>query len=942
MRTIKTSLHYLTLFILILILSVSIATPIETYAEPTGIPCVINNEKIDGQGFNVTSLGFNVTSLGFNVTSLGFNVTSLGFNVTSLGFNVTSLGFNVTSLEDILVQLVTEVEGDWLITDDPTVDDPVDSVIGGAGYNSVPVVILVVDDFTNPPVGDVIAPDTSHGYKVRATVDWLINLMATKKSMPNITVQNVDIGDGTMDASLVAGEIKKAVDALGDNAHVIVNMSFGLVPCDDDTDVTLTDSESGETFTVTADFNFQEFNDITNGEIEPELPFEKISPVLECVVIGETTITGYWGYNNKNNYTVEIPLGEQNKISPTALNGSQPTVFAPGRHRFVFSQEREGNWNDDEVFNYGNIVWTLNGKTSTAGTQSPICEGEVPEPSSQVAPVGYGLSNYFVDVMGIPPKFVDEYFQYLFNSVEEPNPSDDTNPFDNIQTLMRYYLQKSHSEPNFALIPVASSGNFRHLLGGAPLKPAAYPEVIASSARVGDNGTFWPFSHDGNIEAPGVSVYLARNSAGEGTVLGAGTSYSAPHVSLLAGLWLTYPNACNFVPAGLPPLANTTGNDATVKTVSPNIAIFTSTLNPFDCGFGGTPEFSIGSGPVDVSISEGATKSMGTVIDPDGTTVNLSMSANEAGITVNKAPESNDWSITAGDGPASAIVTITATDADGETATTELNVTVANEVPQATFNADRTQINIGETITLSLTLPTDPSSADVTAGFTYDFTCGNGQGADNATAMSFTCQYDTEGTYDVTGTIRDKDGGEYTYDIFGIEVISRNLNKCYAREIVEYSPGKRKNGDDLPKNRQRERKARGKPQNNNRLNFVSLGLAHGDTPSGSIIVGFKNRVIVNTAGDDVRIWETSYGDQNRDWSNYPEAVDVYASIDGETWEYLGTTDDKDEAYDLGTLPYAKYIKLVDVTDPSKFNGNADGFDVDAIEGLECGKRKHYE
>jgi len=936
MRIIKTSLYYVTLLTLTIILSLSLTSPAETRAE-TGITCVATNEQVDGQGFNVSSLGFNVSSLGFNVSSLGFNVSSLGFNVSSLGFNVSSLGFNVSSLEDIINQLLTEVKGEWFITEDPNDVDPIDTVITGPNYNAVPVVILVVDDFTNPPGPEGIIADTSHGFKVAYTIQWLLDEIAAQKgasAVQNISIQQVNIGMVNYDAALVAGQIESAVDALGDNVHVVINMSFGLVPCDDDTDVTLVDDEAEEysEFTVTEDFSFNDYSSIVSSEIPVERPYQKISPVLECVIIGEDgkSKIGYFGYYNPNPYTVTIPIGAQNKIAPRPKDRGQPTQFAPGRHRYVFSVERDR----------GNIVWKLGNKTSTAGKKSPKCNPEqIPEnPPSRIYPEGYGLSNYFNEVMGIPPEFVDEYFQYLFSQVDEAG---DDDPFVNIQALMKSLLIKSYNHAtdgdpntNFAAIPVASSGNFRHLLGGTPLKPADYPEVVAIAATVGDdpsNAPPWPFSHDGNFEAPGVSIFLATDAEGAVTELGAGTSYAAPHASVLGALWLTYENACIFNADGTPPLNSAVAGISNLENPIPR---FSSSFMPYNCAFDTNepPEFNFPS--TDVMIDEFDSKT-NIVTDADGDTVVVTISENAAGLNVIQNEETGEWSLVAGNGDASATVTLTATDENEAVTTITLNVTVLNIAPTADFSASPTTVNTGEIVTLTLSNPFDPGVTDV---LTYGFTCGNEVDAlIGESLVSATCVYNNAGTYIASGTIGD---GE-DENIYDVEIIVNSTESiaCYATEVIAFNQGTRKNGKPVRDNRSNPNEALYAPQNNDTYNFVALGFDHGE-----IILGFGDSVILNENGTapDFKVWETSFNDANRDWKRYPEKAEIYArdTATGD-WVMLTPQTGKDIEYDLEGLPFTDAIKIVNTTDPSKFGGNADGFDVDGVEGFDCGSASSY-
>jgi uncharacterized repeat protein (TIGR01451 family) len=92
------------------------------------------------------------------------------------------------------------------------------------------------------------------------------------------------------------------------------------------------------------------------------------------------------------------------------------------------------------------------------------------------------------------------------------------------------------------------------------------------------------------------------------------------------------------------------------------------------------------------------------------------------------------------------------------------SVTIKNVPPTATFTAP-TSVDEGTAIGLSLTNPSDPSSADVAAGLTYAFDCGDGAGYSVfAAAASRSCPTTDNGTRSVGGNIQDKDGGvtEYT------------------------------------------------------------------------------------------------------------------------------------------------------------------------------------
>ena len=102
---------------------------------------------------------------------------------------------------------------------------------------------------------------------------------------------------------------------------------------------------------------------------------------------------------------------------------------------------------------------------------------------------------------------------------------------------------------------------------------------------------------------------------------------------------------------------------------------------------------------------------------------------------------------------------------------------------------------------------------------------------------------------------------------------------------------------------------------------------------GELILKFNN-FIVNESGNDIAVTETSYGSPS--CNMYPEKVHVFASETGDegSWEDLGTGC-LDSEFDLGSLDWAQYVKLVDASDPEDFAGTVDGFDVDAVEALHC-------
>ena len=66
---------------------------------------------------------------------------------------------------------------------------------------------------------------------------------------------------------------------------------------------------------------------------EPPVPPtpKKVVPILECVEqLDRGSYLAHWGYENKNDTTVEA-TGDQNTFSPAPANRGQPTAFAAGR-----------------------------------------------------------------------------------------------------------------------------------------------------------------------------------------------------------------------------------------------------------------------------------------------------------------------------------------------------------------------------------------------------------------------------------------------------------------------------------------------------------------------------------------------------------------------------------------------------------------------------------
>lgn len=150
----------------------------------------------------------------------------------------------------------------------------------------------------------------------------------------------------------------------------------------------------------------------------------------------------------------------------------------------------------------------------------------------------------------------------------------------------------------------------------------------------------------------------------------------------------------------------------------------------------------------------------------------------------------------------------------------------------------------------------------------------------------------------------------------------------YGASVYDYSQGLRKDGTPVLAARSIPSQGLVYESGQSESNFFSLGFG------GYMTVVFDCPVM-NGDGVDVKVWEDT-------WGSYPlEKAAVYASQDGTTWTYLGEADNTNNAgihtvseFDLGSLAWAKYIKVVDTSDPAVHNNAADGYDLNAVEALQ--------
>jgi len=169
------------------------------------------------------------------------------------------------------------------------------------------------------------------------------------------------------------------------------------------------------------------------------------------------------------------------------------------------------------------------------------------------------------------------------------------------------------------------------------------------------------------------------------------------------------------------------------------------------------------------------------------------------------------------------------------------------------------------------------------------------------------------------------------------------ITQTYADEVVYVDQGLRKNGTAVLAARSDTSKALGAPQSTGTPyddtsdtsianGFFSLGFPSTDPDrAAEIVLSFNDNYVVNATGTDLKLWEVTGG------TSYPdEQVDVYV---GNTptgpWTQVGVGVTRDAELDLGSVTAARYVRIVDASNIGLFESAADGFDLDAVQALNC-------
>lgn len=149
------------------------------------------------------------------------------------------------------------------------------------------------------------------------------------------------------------------------------------------------------------------------------------------------------------------------------------------------------------------------------------------------------------------------------------------------------------------------------------------------------------------------------------------------------------------------------------------------------------------------------------------------------------------------------------------------------------------------------------------------------------------------------------------------------VNGCFASEVVSFKQTKRNDGSIIQASLSDPNNALGQVDESN-PSYVALGFG------GEIVLKFS-QAIANGQGPDIKVFENT--PSNLSCGRYPERIMAFASQDGCNFVYLGEGC-QDAEFDLKTLEWALYIKLIDISPLNAAYNNevADGYD---LEGIAC-------
>ncbi len=197
------------------------------------------------------------------------------------------------------------------------------------------------------------------------------------------------------------------------------------------------------------------------------------------------------------------------------------------------------------------------------------------------------------------------------------------------------------------------------------------------------------------------------------------------------------------------------------------------------------------------------------------------------------------------------------------------------------------------------------------------------------------------GVQNDTDTVTIADGDSVTCTITNTETppLACTAGQEWADSVVNGDQGRRKDGSQILVDRRNPATALGVAQTTGTPSdavitpnsFYALGFGVATTATRSLTLTFVDNIILNGAGNDIRVYEVTGG-------TYPdEHVKIEVSQDGINWFIALADGIRDAEADLTTsgLAWAKFIRLTDINVTGPFPSDADGFDVDAVRALNC-------
>lgn len=179
----------------------------------------------------------------------------------------------------------------------------------------------------------------------------------------------------------------------------------------------------------------------------------RILPFLECIKEQpDGSFQAVFGYQNRNPFPVEIPVGAKNRTDSVNANQFLPEVFNASGQEGVFALPFQGKPKDKLVtFQSGQLSWTIDGITVTADTGKRRCEGNVtatPTPTGSSGPISYNRSAELIAgaierTMLIQP---DPSTSYFNQGINDKGVSDTIKPLD-AQTLGTIFLLSRGKNP---------------------------------------------------------------------------------------------------------------------------------------------------------------------------------------------------------------------------------------------------------------------------------------------------------------------------------------------------------------------------------------------------------------------------------------------------------------------------------------------------------------